>query len=561
MLKQSSDRCKLAFSKLCLGIGSPYALEALALFNESEQKFATSLQMPDPRLYDDAEQFGPDYAAYNYLRKYVGLQTKIDRKAVALEKWKTVEERNATTNRLLKSGSYLTYEVESAILRARHKVARVLGSFEFSKVMKSCGMGPGSTFDVSRKAKPGTKYSLPITTTPECASYAKAWLEQDIHFAFSSDRGLMPVGPYSLLPQSLTIVAGNRMSFVDKDSTVDRVISIEPTFPLFLQKGVGAFIRKRLKKFGIDLDSQSGNQELARNAQRLGLATIDLSSASDSICAELVKLLLPLDWWLYLDRIRSKKTFIKNEGFVNLHKWSSMGNGFTFELESLIFWALAPESEFATSVYGDDIVCKQDCADEYIKILEGVGFSINKQKSFVDGRFFESCGKHFFDGIEVTPCYQKEIVSTASAYVRAFNRLFLLGDRTAIPLYEDVAIVAYFEAYPYENKPFVPHFADDRGFKTYDMSPFKYDRNRGYRCPVLKVPRIKKRVHFAGLLAKKMQNPNQAIFDPTGRYIYEAGLERNAKLSYSWIQPFVLANKWRPLGKNASTSFEDPLEP
>lgn len=539
---------KTAFRQLCEATNSLYAKEALALFNKSEEEFALTLQMPQPSQYDSADSFRRDYVVYNYLRKYVGLDTKIDKKTVALSKWYAAEEQCAVTNNSLSSGSYISYEAECAILRARRKISRVLGDFGFDKVLRSVGMGPGSSFDVSRRAKPGSKYSLPITVTPECLHLAKAWLSLDMHFAFSRERGILPEGAYSVTNDSFHVVKGNRMSFVPKDSTTDRVICVEPTFNIFLQKGVGGYIRRQLRKFGIDLDLQSRNQELARLAQALGLATLDLSSASDSICIELVKLLLPLDWWLYLDQIRSHYTFLsKDKGWKKLTKWSSMGNGFTFELETLLFWALCPEDSQTSSVYGDDIICDQSSAEEYIKILNGLGFTINKAKSFVDGRFFESCGKHFFDGIEVTPCYQKEEMSSAFSYVRAFNRLFLLADRTGDPLYEDLGTSCYLETYPYKRKPFVPHHADDRGFKTYDLSLFKYDPTRGYKCPVLKIPKLKAKCHSAGLYAKKMQCPGQLVFGPEGRDIYQAGLERNAKLSSSWIQPFVITSEWLPL--------------
>lgn len=547
MVAQTSDRCKLAFRELCARVDSLYAREALALFDKSEQLFVETLQMPEPSSYDDANIFMLDYGVYNYLRKYIGLDTKIDKKDVALQKWHKVEEQCDTSNSSLRSGSYLGYDAETAILRARRKIYRVLGEFRYSKVLSHAGMGPGSTFDVSRRAKPGTKYSLPITVTPDCLGLAKAWLGLDLHFAFSRERGLLPSGSYSVTNDSFNVVRGNRMSFVPKDSATDRVISIEPTFNLFIQKGVGHYIRKRLRGFGIDLDLQSRNQELARIAQERGLATIDLSSASDSICAELVKLLLPLDWWLFLDTIRSKETFLnKKDGWKRLHKWSSMGNGFTFELETLLFWALAPEETVTLSVYGDDMICDQTHAQQYITILESCGFTVNKAKSFTSGRFFESCGKHFFDGIEVTPCYQKETLSSAFSYVRAFNRLFMFADRTGVPLFEDIGTKYFFDTYPYKSKPFVPHHADDRGFKTYDLKRFKYDPTRGYKCPVLKVPRIKLRVHAAGLYAKKLYCPD-LVFDPLGRDIYIQGLERNAKISHSWIQPYAFSGGgWLP---------------
>lgn len=99
---------------------------------------------------------------------------------------------------------------------------------------------------------------------------------------------------------------------------------------MYLQKGVGTFIRNRLRSVGIDLNDQTRNQELARIGSIDGsLATLDLSSASDSVSDRLVWTLLPPKLYSYLDMIRSHYTLLDNG---SLHRWnlfSTMGNGFT----------------------------------------------------------------------------------------------------------------------------------------------------------------------------------------------------------------------------------------
>jgi len=72
-----------------------------------------------------------------------------------------------------------------------------------------------------------------------------------------------------------------------------------------------------------------------------------------------------------------------------------MGNGFTFPLETLIFWALTRAvcgSTATVSAYGDDIICPSDRAEDVIAVLTEVGFSVNLEKSFWNGPFRESCG-------------------------------------------------------------------------------------------------------------------------------------------------------------------------
>ncbi len=543
-MSHTSDCVEAAFAVLCETVNSPYALAAKLLISSSHRDFLENIKMPVPLHYDCARAFNEDYLVYSYLRKYEGLETGVDKKAVALEKWRSAEEQCAVTNTTLSSHSSLGDDVESAILRARRKIFRVLGSFSYSKVLRRCAMGPGATFDLNRRSPPGTKHSLPISVTPTALPYAKAWLEQDIHWAFSGT-GVVPVGPYSLLKSSFNVVRGNKLITVPKDASTDRVICVEPTFNLFLQKGVGSYIRGRLKAFSIDLDDQSRNQQLARLAYSLGYSTLDLSSASDTICCNLVKLLLPYDWWVYLDGIRSRETRLEKDAWHKNEKWSSMGNGYTFELETLIFWSLAPECDLL-SVYGDDIVCSRSVSPTYIKILEGLGFTVNVAKSYVDGPFFESCGRHFFRGHDVTPCFQKETLSSASSYVRAYNRLFRYHDRTPGSMLGLFVGQVFWDAYPYGRKPTVPHTADDRGFNLYHDPSWKYCPTRGFQCRVLKVPKVFLRNYHDGFYASKLQDPFQELhLDPRGLSAV-SGLEHKARLSSSWIQPFTITSRWLP---------------
>lgn len=158
----------------------------------------------------------------------------------------------------------------------------------------------------------------------------------------------------------------------------------------------------------MDLDDQRLNQRLAAKAFKDRLATIDLKNASNSVSTSLVELLLPPDWFAYLDSIRTKWTELEGKG-IRLEMFSSMGNGFTFELESLIFWAICRSiTPYEVGIYGDDIIVPQDSASEVIGVLEACGFTVNTSKSFLSGCFFESCGKHYFMGVDVTPLYWKE---------------------------------------------------------------------------------------------------------------------------------------------------------
>jgi len=115
-----------------------------------------------------------------------------------------------------------------------------------------------------------------------------------------------------------------------------------------------------------------------------------------------------------------------------------MGNGFTFELETLIFWSLAiaaSASELGDectiqhlkdgtiSQYGDDCIVPSSVSSFLIFILEESGFTINREKSFEDGNFRESCGGDFFNGREVNSVQMKKFPSNPNEWIGLHNRI------------------------------------------------------------------------------------------------------------------------------------------
>jgi hypothetical protein len=215
-------------------------------------------------------------------------------------------------------------------------------------------------------------------------------------------------------------VLGSRVTTVPKDAKTDRPIAVEPCGNMFLQKGIGGLIRKRLRTVGLNLNQQQVvNQMLAMlGSIDNSLATIDLASASDCVSLGLVRLLLPDDWYAAIAETRSPLGLLPDGSYILFEKVSSMGNGYTFELESLIFLALAyavtPNAQVNVNIaaYGDDLIVPREYAPSLILALEWAGFQVNTRKSFIEGPFRESCGKHYLMGEDVTPIYVKEPINS-----------------------------------------------------------------------------------------------------------------------------------------------------
>lgn len=283
--------------------------------------------------------------------------------------------------------------------RARGIVSRILGSFPLADFPRRCSFGPGASGSLRRSAASHqNKWALSTHITEGALPYYLA-------FHRWADIGL---------PGRLTLVDSNKVTTVPKNYKTDRVIAIEPDWNMFFQKGVGELIRQRLQRFGVLLpDAQDKNRALARlGSWTGGLATLDLSNASDSISLGLCEALLPDDWMRVVYDLRSPKGAVGKGTTVTYEKVSSMGNGFTFELETLLFYALAcaagrKEDQYNVSVYGDDIICPTWAVDLTVSVLGEAGFTVNANKSFSEGPFRESCGGHYWRGEDVTPFYLK----------------------------------------------------------------------------------------------------------------------------------------------------------
>ena len=215
---------------------------------------------------------------------------------------------------------------------------------------------------------------------------------------------------------------------VPKKTEIDRAACKEPECNSLLQRSIGIFFARRLRKAGIDLRDQTRNQELARVAVKQHLATIDLSSASDSITTQLVYMLLPWDWFCLLDDLRVHRVVIEKD-IHELEMFSSMGNGFTFELETLIFWALTRSVCYLSSVhgqisvYGDDIIAPSAIVRRLKRVFSYVGFTTNAKKTFYRGPYRESCGKHYHNGYDVSPFYIREEITTVDQLILTLNQL------------------------------------------------------------------------------------------------------------------------------------------
>lgn len=406
---------------LMAALDTPRSLTVSLLFEAGESAQLAQLAV-DPMRYDSADRYFRDAAATDLLRKLAVTHPDLDPDGAARAKWYEAEDQCYRTNRRLfeindfgtLSGCPVEPRLWTFIQTVKKNLRRLIG--DAPPAVFDGRFGPGATLsDRSRFTTVPNKMSTSPTLTPSALYYLCPWTGTKWAAACAA-RG-----------EVLSVVEGNHFFTVPKDAKTHRSCAKEPSVNGFYQLGLGRVLRRRLKDQGIDLDhGQNVHRQVACIGSRTGeFCTIDLSSASDTVSRALVELLVPPAWFAALNDLRSPKTYIDGR-WVVLEKFSSMGNGYTFELETALFCAISM-SVFSgspgvdTFVYGDDIIVPSQHAKDVLGALAFFGMTPNVKKTFTEGHFRESCGGDFFGGSSVRAHFLKELPYEPQHFITLAN--------------------------------------------------------------------------------------------------------------------------------------------
>lgn len=338
------------------------------------------------------------------------------------------------------------YANEQELNKMRSFIQYVLGiDCPIESILEMGDFGPGASIGVHGDATSAARklMAAKYTVTPASYYYGQRACLYNYHFAQIVFPGRMIVGTenvpdrYYLDYTSIgttwkkrtDLVRHNKIVFVPKTAMTHRSIAVEPLINSYIQKGADVYMRQRLKRIGIDLEDQSLNQRMAREGSLVddeeSFVTIDLSAASDSLATEVVQELLPTSWFEFLDALRSKD-YEYQKVHRTFNKFCSMGNGFCFPLETLIFASVcsavgAGNAGKDYSVYGDDIIVRKKYATEVIRLLRYLGFKTNVTKTFVEGPFRESCGADWYAGVDVRPYTLDEKLDSVESLFKLLN--------------------------------------------------------------------------------------------------------------------------------------------
>lgn len=393
----------------------------------------------------------PDYET-NTVRKKIPPETKAESDALADRTFKSymasVDEAFKIANDLVKrlrEGEILELDYRRIFDKAGDIIERALNSVPFEPQTRFF-YGPGASLS-------GFQYD--VTFKGDIRTY-KSRLAKLSSLAGELDDLELFFEP-SLADQIRQTAVRSSWSWdklhqVPKNIDKNRVITITSVLRKAKQKGIGEWIRKAyrsIRSCGLNhnLDSCArDHQVLAWIASKTGFFdTYDFSSASDRITFPILEEVLlgkprPNCQKLWDMMQKSSSLGFEWKGQRYTYRSFPMGYSFTFELESLIFFALtvafllewgftlsepplANHIAYLVSTYGDDlIVAFSRARKSFERFFESIGFKLNAEKSFsIETSFRESCGADFDNGTFVRGFYVKTRNPTIRDFLRITN--------------------------------------------------------------------------------------------------------------------------------------------
>lgn len=405
------------------------------------------------------------YKAVYQLKNLLKRVTAVD------DKYSTAEREDLTVGSWLKNLEHINTVrtlnapfLRPVIGRARKIIRDILGPLEMEDVLAHARFGKRASIGVPfQESYLDVKMAYPLTCSPWGSSnYLEKIANSDVMLAsFLEYRRKVELERWDRLsvearkkskkhrPDSkYKLVDVLRLSLVPKKFDKLRPVMPYPTFDTYMTLGIGDLIVSRLKEAGHDLSRKQAihrRRMFDLSLSRKG-ATLDLTAASDTVTRQTARLLLPARWYSLLKKFSFRKVKLPNsDRVVHSETFAGMGCGFTFPLQSLIFYSVIKAvvellpAQGAVSVYGDDCILPTTAVPYVERVFSQLGFIVNREKSFAARFFRESCGEDCYRGVSVRPFAPECAVGELSGnqglafLYKLLNGLMARWDCTEIP--------------------------------------------------------------------------------------------------------------------------------
>lgn len=368
----------------------------------------------------DAQQAKVYYQLESFLKRWT-LSDDVYTETELQER--TLEEFIETQSKVLRSLDE-TPVLTRVLDGAKKLCSEILGGYDVEEHKRRCRFGSKAAFGLKRKDAYLHNRIPKLSATKQQVKVFGKWLEDD--------------------PQLLKILGSNKsrkirttnylvLTVVPKSWKAGRTIVPDTVLGGFVANGLGDMISERLRvNAGLDISRKTAeHRRMACYASKTGhLTTADMSKASDRISWPLLRRILPNDWLDVIDADRVHKVVFSHRNpvtraeirttDVKVHSPLLMGKGYTFPLQTLVFYsllqsiaALTGEGESYISVYGDDLIYPSRMHHYVSSIFPRLGLLLNEGKTFSTkadrglsshkGCFRESCGGDYLRGVDIRP--------------------------------------------------------------------------------------------------------------------------------------------------------------
>ena len=386
----------------------------------------------------------------------------------------------------------ITPETAACIDLASDFIANLFLGFDHGDILPR--PGPGQTADKTshwNRYEPHVKYE----NLHEKYPYYRYFYNSPKHLLDS-------VHTYKSLPSQVS--GTSRLALVPKDSRGPRIICMEPHEYMFLQQGLGRAMMKWIERHPltrghVNFTDQTINGKLALSASSSGrYATLDMKEASDRVSTSLVELLFDGVPELRdaLFALSTQHIELPSGDLMEKRKFAPMGSALCFPVMSIVHYALGIAAmqlqyggrlrEYRRNlwVYGDDIIIKSSYAQALLHHFPIYGLKFNVDKSFMEGKFRESCGIDAYDGTNVTPqrvktcTIQQGNPKSVTRVLAICNGLFKRGYYRTAMVWKN-HIEAHMGSFPYvsEDSGVLGWIVPKSEVKLRNIRNLKFDKN------------------------------------------------------------------------------------
>jgi len=344
-----------------------------------------------------------------FLKRYrfsKDLYSDLELEKKAIESFKETQDRISRID--LES---VSCESKTVLDLAKIYIAKVLGEYSDEEHRSLCRFGKRASVGISaRKACEAERWEIPVTGSQNQI----AWFDSEMSQIDCVQDYWKQLKGSDLNRSTYRTIDSLQLTLVPKTFKSLRSIMPNSTIGSYMSYGLGEMMTRRLKRNGYNIATlQERHKVLARRGSEHGcFTTADLSSASDSISVALVDRLFPPEWCEVLHQSRIGVVGLPDGSFVESKTFCTMGIGYTFPLQTLVFLSLlkailflvkGKEFRGTISVYGDDMIYTSSIHQTVVRVFEELGFVINIDKTFHEGGFRESCGGDYYHGVDVRP--------------------------------------------------------------------------------------------------------------------------------------------------------------